>query len=312
MSAEQPLDVEQAIAKLKSFREGDRGVTDVIVCGEKAIPALRRMLFEREPSGLFQPRCRAIEALAGLGAHDVLIEFLEADRKIADPVEQLGEDAVINAAAHSLANVREQHVFELLLRLARRPALTGVIGALGAFERIEALPVLIEALEDDASRFTAESALKKLGKPARAVLLKTAAVAIPEGARESESKARLRRSALRLLKEIGMPRNAWRSLRALLHHHDAKVVALACAIGFDQAPLADRPECAHRMIELLADNDWILREEIETCLVDHFGSVRDEIESYLNEPSGPDTAERRQITATLQRVIARATVAPRR
>jgi len=228
MTAGQSQQVERAVAELKSFRNGDLGVVHVIACGKKAIPALRTMLFERERSGLYQARCRAVEALAALGAHDVLIEFLEADRTIVDPVERVGEDAVINAAALALANLREQHVFEMLLRLAQRPALTGVIGSLGAFGRVEAIPALIDALEEDASRPTAEAALRRLGRPARAALLRAASAQVPSGERESGSSARRRRSALGLLAEIGVPRDAWPSLRPLMRDNDAKIAALAC------------------------------------------------------------------------------------
>jgi len=307
MTAKQPQNVEAAIAKLKSIHDGDLGVVHVIACGKQAIPALRSMLFEPERSGLYQARCRAVEALAGLGAYDVLIEFLEADLTIADPIERVGEDAVINAAALALANVREQRVFELLLRLAQRPALTGVIGALGAFRRVEAIPVLIDALGEDASRLTAETALRKLGRPAQAALLGVATARGPSGERESESSARRRRSALRLLAEMGVPRKAWPSLRPLMRDNDAKIAMLACEVCFDRAAAAERPKAARYLIELLAHQDWVLREEIESCLVANFDSAREEIAGYLKEipPRGEDTATRKQIEAALRRVMAR-------
>lgn len=144
-------DVERAIAKLKSFHDGDSGVVETIGCGDRAVPALREMIFERKPSGLYQARCRAVAALAALGAHDVLIDFLRSERPIADPVEQLGEDAVINATALVLAERRvrrDRRVFELLVRLARRPCLTGVIFALGTFRQAKAIPLLVEALSE--------------------------------------------------------------------------------------------------------------------------------------------------------------------
>jgi hypothetical protein len=311
MSAEQLLpNVEQAIAKLKSFADGDLGVAEVITCGEKAIPALRKILFEREPSGLFQPRCRAIEALAGLGAHNVLIEFLQADRKIADPIEHLGEDAVINAAALALANVRGQQVFELLLRLAQRPALTGVIGALGAFRRTEAIPVLVDALEEDASRHTAETALWKLGQKARAALLRTVDLKLPSGERESESSVRRRRSALKLLAELDGSRAAWSRLRHLMWDNDAKLAAYACEIGLARAPTAERTDAVRRLIELLARvEDWVLRDEIETYLTIHFVSARDVITQELNQipRPGDDTSARKQTAVILRRIIAHAT-----
>ena len=72
--------VERAIKKLKSLHDGDRGLIETVACGRRAISALRALLFEREPIGLFQVRCLAARALAGLEAYDVLIEFLEAPR----------------------------------------------------------------------------------------------------------------------------------------------------------------------------------------------------------------------------------------
>jgi len=312
MTAEQPREVERAIARLKSFHDGDFGVIYAIACGKQAVPALRTILFERERSGLYQARCRAVEALAALGAHDVLIEFLEADRTIADPVERVGEDAVINAAAMTLANLREQHVFEMLLRLAQRPALTGVIGTLGTFGRVEAIPALIDALEEDASRPTAEAALRKLGRRARAALLRAATAPVPSGERESASSARRRRSALGLLAEMGVPRDAWPSLRPLMHDNDAKIGALACKICFNRASAAERTDAVRRLIDLLAQEDWVLREEIENYLVANFDSARDVIESYLNDasPPGEGAATRKQTEAVLRRVVARVRSTP--
>lgn len=304
--------VERAIAKLKSSHDGDLGVLDVIACGERAIPALRRILFEREPSGLYHARRRAVEALAALGAHDVLIEFLEVERTIADPIERVGEDAVINAAALALANTHDRHVFELLLQLARRPALTGIIGALGAFENVEAIPALINALEEDASRFTAEAALRKLGRSARAALLRAVDTRVPLGEHESESSARRRRSALKLLAEMGGPCTAWKGLRHLIHDKDAKVAALACEIGLARASASERTGVVRRLIELLAQEDWILREDIERCLAAHFGSAQDLIARYLNKlpRQGEDAVARKQTETILRRVIARAQSTP--
>jgi hypothetical protein len=61
-------DVQRTMDKLMSLQEGDLGET---ACGNRAIAALRALLFEREPSGLYPARCRAVAALAALGAYDV-------------------------------------------------------------------------------------------------------------------------------------------------------------------------------------------------------------------------------------------------
>jgi hypothetical protein len=314
-SVSQSPAVEEAIAALRSLQHGDRGILDVIAYGAQAIPLLRAVLFERERSGLFEVRCRVVQALAALDAYDVLIEFLNADRTIADPVERVGEDAVINAAALALANVREQRVFELLLRLAQRSALTGVIGALGAFGRVEAIPVLIDALEEDASRHTAETALWKLGKKACPALLSTVDLKVPSAGRESESSARRRRSALKLLAEMDRSRAIWRRLRHLVRDDDAPLAARACEIGLTRGSASERTEAVRRLMELLPQKDWVLREEIEAYLAIHLASAREVIAQYLNQNShGPrdDIAAREQTEIILRRIIARATPAEAR
>ncbi|MGB8631759.1 MAG: hypothetical protein WCD69_20670 [Xanthobacteraceae bacterium] len=256
-----------------------------------------------------------VQALAALDAYDALIDFLKANRTIADPVERVGEDAVINAAALALANVREQRVFELLLRVAQRSSLTGVIGALGRLGRVEAIPVFIDALEEDASRHRAETALWKLGKKACPALLSTVNVKLPSGGRESESSARRRRSALKLLAEIDRSRAAWRRLRHLMLDDDAPLAARACEIGLTRGSASERTDAFRRLIELLPQKDWVLREEIEAYLTIHLASAREVIAQCVNQNSHSprdDIAAREQTEIILRRIIARATPAEAR
>jgi hypothetical protein len=308
MTAQQPHEVERAIAKLKSLQDGDVGVLDVIACGNQAIPALRRMLFERERSGLYQTRCRAVEALAGLEATDILIEFLGTERIITDPVERMGEDAVINAAARALPNVHDPNVFALLLRLAHYCHLTGVIGALGASGKAEAIPKLIAALEDDASRPTAEAALRALGRRTNGALLNAATMQLPMPERESPSSVRRRRSALGLLAEIGIARETWAILRPLVDDSDAKIATLACEICLRCASMVERSKAVRRLIDLLVHDDWLRRDDSERLLLSHFAVTRSPIAAYLRErpPPNEDTVVRRQIETALRHIVARA------
>lgn len=273
---EPPPDPARAVARLTSFLDGDQGVVEAVACGTSAIPLLRALLFQREPSGLFQSRCRAVEALAGLKAYDVLIEYLRAARAAGDPVERLGDDAVINAAALASAKVGNDRVFGLLLRLAERPALTGVIAALGSFNRIEAIPALVSALEDDASRRTAETALKRLGRAARPALIGSTKQKLPSSAHESESSLRRRRSAIALLAEIGLSRRLWPEVRPLLQDEDARVSVPACKLCLAHGSPAEKRGAISRMMDLLRRVDWMLREEIAKCLAE--GSRRGPIE----------------------------------
>lgn len=258
--------VGRSVDKLRSDVECNAGLIEVVACGRSAVPALRVLLFAREPSGLFQARCRAIDALAALKAYDVLIDYLKADHAAADPIQRLGDDAVINYAAWAVARTREDSVFELLLRLARRPSLSGVIGALGAYGRVEAIPALIEALEEDVSRNVAEFMLRRLGTVAGEALVESACCRRPTPDRESESSRRRRRSSLSLLNEIGLGREAMPRLTPLISDEDDKVAVLACKLCLPYASPDTRREIGERLTRMLAHADWLLREEIETCL----------------------------------------------
>jgi hypothetical protein len=192
-------DLEQAINKLKSLHDGNLGVVETIGCGIRAIPALRTILFEREPSGLFETRCRVIQALATLNAREVLIEFLTTSHDATDPVERLGDDAVVNAAARAVAKYREESVFQVLLSLAGLRLLPGVVAALSSFARQETIPYLIDALAEDECRPIAEAALEKLGHAARHALRQVVTTGTGSPEVESPSRARQRQSALGLL-----------------------------------------------------------------------------------------------------------------
>ncbi|MGB7729188.1 MAG: hypothetical protein WBL50_14235 [Candidatus Acidiferrum sp.] len=60
-----------------------------------------------------------MEALAELGAKDVLMESLAQKRAIAVAVVRFGEEAVENTAARELARWRTEEVFQFLMSLAR-------------------------------------------------------------------------------------------------------------------------------------------------------------------------------------------------
>jgi hypothetical protein len=260
----------QAIARLTSLHDGESAVSEVVAFGKAAVPALRSLLFQRDRSGLFQVRCRAAQALAALRAYDVLVEFLTDHDAAADPIERLGDDAAINAAAQGLKRLHDERVFRLLLQLAQRPALTGVIDALGAYRRVEAIPALIAALEDDASRGAAEGGLLKVGRAARTVLTMSAQQRRPSPGCESESSLRRRRSALRLLDHIGISAKTWLKLRDLVWDPDPRLCFLACRIGLSSAPEAELQDIVARLLALRTSADWMLRAEIEQSLVTHF------------------------------------------
>jgi hypothetical protein len=72
-------EVWQLVESLNSLHEGELGISMLVACGERAVPALRSFLLYGKPSGIFAPRQRAVRALAELGAKDTLLESLPVE-----------------------------------------------------------------------------------------------------------------------------------------------------------------------------------------------------------------------------------------
>jgi HEAT repeat protein len=299
-----PRDLQCAIERLKSLHDGDLAITDVVAYGKDAIQPLREVLFRREPSGLFDVRCRVVDALATVGAYDVLIDFLSAPHAVSDPVEAVGDDAVVNAAALVFVNRRDERVFPILLRLAERPCLTGVIAALGAFGRTDAIPRLVDTLAEDASRRIAEAVLRSFGAAARQSLLDVLLLS-------SSSETDIRRlvSVLGLLAEIGAPSDAWPALwptlSSLVDHRNPRIAASACQACLATAPPIYWDVATRRLVDLLSTADWILRNDIENCLSTYFRLARDIIVKTVESVTLHGKSDGETVPILL-RVIARA------
>ena len=187
---------------MNSLHDGDRAVDLLVACGEVAIAPLRKYLWEGKPSHIYQPRQRAVNALAKLGAKEVLIEYLCTPKEIPDPVFQFGEEAVENTAARALAGWQTDDVFEVLLRIAHTRTLPGLIDALGSFRRPEPISLFITALMDDVSRPAAENALKSMGELAKPALMEAAVTPDLSENYESPSILLRRRSTVRILADL--------------------------------------------------------------------------------------------------------------
>ncbi len=295
--------IARAIAKLASLRDdAPLGVSEVVACGPAAIPALRKLLFDREPSGLYEPRRRAVEALAELKAYDVLAEYLTIPRMITDPVEETGEEAVINAAARALADWSSPKALPLLTSLTRRAPLVGVVDALAKLHCVEAIPYFITALAEDFTRPSAEAALRSFGAEAAPALLEAACLRFPLGRPESVSSLRSRRSALALLAEIGPGPNIQSSvIETFLDEQDSALAILGCRIMLASGSLAAAPAAIKRLISLLPDTDILLRLEIEDCLVAHFPVARPYIAEALDQAG--TSSEETQLTRALRHML---------
>jgi HEAT repeat protein len=255
--------VASAIERLTSLHDGDRALSDVVGFGIEAVPELRTLLLQREPSGLYLVRRRAVEALSALKSFDTLGEFLRLDREIDDPVERLGEEVVISTAARLIAQLREEWVFQLLLTLAKRRTLSGVLAGLGAFKRPESIPYLVRALAEDDLRTTAEGVLQSFGSAARPQLVRAAIHSVDPIRPESQTGLRTRRSALRVLLEIGVSRKEWPFLRPLMQDEDLQIAMLACVACARVGTPLDRTSAASRLAVLRSRGDWLQRQQID-------------------------------------------------
>lgn len=255
--------IREVMARFRSLNEGDAAFTEVVGLGSDAVPALRGLLFSPEPSGLFQSRCRAVEALASLKAFSVLADFLRSRCNSDDAVERLGDDAVKSAAGRALARLREPWVYELLLELAQRRPLLGILAGLGSFRRHESIPIFVEALGEDHLRLTAHGILRSFGRAAWPTLIAAALNLEDDQHAESESHLRKRRSALVLLLEGKLPRKSWPSLRALMDDRDPQIALLACELCIEIGGARDRARLCGRLMELRGDADWSARSRID-------------------------------------------------
>jgi len=277
-------DVHAALARLRSLHDGDLGVVETIACGDAAIPELKEILFSREPSGIYETRRHAVEALAGLRALDVLREFLAGHRDIRDPVEQTGEDAVMNAAARALGRTPDTRDLPLLFQLAREHPLAGVIETLGTFRQLAALPYFIRALGDDFLRPSAERAIMRLGGKAVPSLAKAALDKDPMFGRESSSSIARRRSVLRLLGALPTRRDDLpAAFFQLVDEKDGWIGFLAIGLCLPHLSQQQIVHAVRASIRYLKSADDLLAHEIEDLLVAHYPLVATDIAELQNE-----------------------------
>jgi hypothetical protein len=229
-----------------------------------------------------------VRALAELGAKEVLLDYFSFDEDISDPVAAYGEEAVKNTAARALKIWQTEEVFQGLRQILQRKHLVGAIEALGEFRRSEAVPELIEALEDDFCRSFAEDALRKAGELAHSALIDAARTPDPSGSHERPQSRRPRRCALRLLECLQLFNEDWRQVAALLHDSDPEIAARAGAGALAVADRANKELAIQRLIEVLPASDWLLQGEIQGWLGSHLDValpfINDEIEPRQTAP----------------------------
>ena len=187
-----------------------------------------------------------------------------------------------NTAARALGAWHTDDVYEGLLQALRTRRSSGLIETLGEFERREAVPDLVTALQDDFCRSAAEEALSKIGEAAHSTLIEAARTPDPSGTAESAQSRSRRRCALRLLRRLRLLPEDWQKLAALLRDSDAEIAARTASIALAAADEPDQKLAARRLIEVLPAADWLVQGEIQSWLEEHFDiaqvSINEEIE----------------------------------
>jgi hypothetical protein len=301
-------DIARLVARLPSLLEGERAAAALVGCGLRAVPALGRFLLEGPLASLPHARCWAVEALSGLGAKDVLIDYLLNPRQIPDAIVRFAEEEVESAAARELAGWGTEDAFQVLLYVARRRLLPGVVAGLSRFRRVEAALYLIGALEDDFCRSAAEAGLRDLGGAARQPLIAAACTRRPNAIEESATSLRRRRSALTLLDSLDSGGGDLGWAREILIdpiETDPEVVAGAARL-MTSAGEADRRLAIDRLLAIAAAVPWHVQDEIEDALVDLFRTAGARLDREIVERE-PDRASTRRdpLLSILQRVRAR-------
>ncbi|MGB8885921.1 MAG: hypothetical protein WCC87_04315 [Candidatus Korobacteraceae bacterium] len=287
------LDQEEAgIARLVeglfSLTDGELGVAALVALGDRAVPALRRVLFEGSPSAVYLPRQRLVRTLGKLGAFSVLGEYLLRDKNILDPVLRLAEEAVENTAAREMARSQSDENFHVLRALVIRRKLPGAVEALAQFRREAAAPVLVAALEGDFCRTGAVEGIRPIYKAAVAYLIESVRSPEPSRSEESPTSLRRRRAAVRLLAEQGVDASACPLLEFLLHESDEWLQSCGAEILFRM----NRHEPALRiLLSRLTSNDWVLVDEIAQFLRQHLAVVGDAIVRELEAASASSSVE---------------------
>ncbi len=279
-------EVSRLIRELDSLNTGKQAATSLVGYGPLSVEPLRKFLLEGKPRKIFQPRFWAVEALARLGAKEVLMEYLFRDKHIADPEDRFGEEAVESAAARFLASWPDEDVHRALLKLSERRMLVGLIEALAGFKCPEAIPFFERALEDDFYRPAAEDALQKLGVMSCNTLVQSAVTPVPSPSTETSSSLERRRSAVRLLNKVGMPAKHWQILRRLIYEPDKELVVGASKLGMGVASNDDRVIIIHRLVELVSSVPWYLQEDVADMLVALEKESAEEIENEIARRTG--------------------------
>lgn len=255
------------IRGLHSLVEGPGYISQLMAYGRGAIPALADLLLNGKPNGVSQPRQWTVEALAGLGAYDVLLSYLRQPLHIDSPIVRHGEEAVQNTAARELAACQSDEAFTVLLDFLRRRALPGVVETIGLYRRTETVPYLLDCLEDDICRSAAMDALQQFGNKIRSVLVESATIRNPPLPDfETPSSIRRRRCCVRLLESLHLTKEEVSRLAPLLDENDPDLVVADAQLLFRARHFCDYRAILFHLKRIRQTLGWWLQDESRSLI----------------------------------------------
>ncbi|HTU47462.1 MAG TPA: hypothetical protein VMF91_20535 [Bryobacteraceae bacterium] len=259
--------IQELVSRFESLHDGPAYVGQVIARGSGAIPFLSEVLLNGRPSSIPQPRQWAVEALAGLGAYEILLTYLRQPLITASPVVRHGEQAVQNTAARELSNYETEQTFAILLDCLKRSPLPGVIESIALYRRIAVAPYLIDCLEDDTCRSAALEGLELLGDAVRILLIESALKRVPGPPDwESPSSVRRRQCCLQLLRSSQLENSEVQRLTSLLSNDDPDIVISVARLLIESSAFRNRSFVRNHLKRVQRKAGWWLQDELRSLL----------------------------------------------
>jgi hypothetical protein len=288
--------VRSLIAALESILDGDDAAARLVACGRAAVNPLREFLIGGRPVAAYQSRARAVRALSGLGADDVLVEYLRHRAIVSDAEAMFAEQTARSIAARSLTGSTVPGTVGVLLQVARAEHLAGALEALTAMAPESAVEVLIAALDDDFARPVAHVALVQLDGIAH--------TAVMDAAVSDVLRHHGRRAALDVLLDAGITAADWRRLEPLLDEDDAPRVCAVALLGQDLTP--DPARIVRRMLSLLPLLSWEWLGAAEQVILRCANRAGASMHVDQLSPPDLDRADIRMIWRRIQQALSRA------
>jgi hypothetical protein len=274
--------IERLIVALDSLQDGELAVTMLVACGNRAVPYLEHFLLAGSPRTIALPRCRAVQALGGLGAYTTLVSYFCQYEPPCDAQFLFAEDAVRSAVARELLHWKSDEAFRVLFAAAGQRATCGLILALGEFRRSESVPLLFAVLEDDLCRNEAKDAFRKVSAAARHYAILTIR-GLTANSLNGPSALRRRRATLQLLGEFGVYKEEWQDIRWFLEDQDADVVIAAANIGSRIAPDSDQLYLLQSLFRISCHLNWVQEDEATKLLDSRRELARQTARMIVNE-----------------------------